>query len=591
MQRCVRSWSCFASSSHLLSSLLLLLSSLPTSHGQNTSWVSPTKPCTSPLYLPTCPVVQQCADAWYNVSFLEKFTFSVAAMHPVYGAVTMRINSYETATPNEVAFLLRPTIWSNLDFMNPTYTPPATATAWSKFSRPNNNVSLLTFSWNLTAQESVTVKPGIINMTMSAEYMFANLPSNNSACNKTFHFVVCGNPYFELTPKIDFTPFLGAPKFQTFPAQTFTCGVTQPCVLTPGRTEVINGKSINVFDFGMYNMNTQINRGVFLEEPLEVHVAAITFNYGSRAKFFVAVDPGIPIGMRVDPEPCPTNSTENACYKISWTPKANNLLDPIVLGGPTQYLYAFFYAQTEQTTLYGCANKVSPMSAIKFGILLPNSKWTLQAPSTVQRAFVGTEYSMHVMCYSNYVPRVDVQGPLRGNITLVNSTTYQNGEKEVTYLFKYFPLRGDEGHTFNWVFSCGDSKRIVPPLTSTLSLKIELCAYTVVPMDTLTTLTRRYQLSTNWLNLWNANPTRVPDPDMNLAVGDIIKVGPVYHTMAGETLASIAGKFSTTVKQLLNVNPQLSVQTPDVELATGTEMCVMACTSLPNPSMVYKWAY
>jgi len=172
----------------------------------------------------------------------------------------------------------------------------------------------------------------------------------------------------------------------------------------------------------------------------------------------------------------------------------------------------------------------------------------------------------------------------------MNSTMMPRGV-QVVYNFRYMPVRGDEGHTFNWVFSCGDQDQILPPLTSTLSLKIELCAYTVVPMDTLTTLTRRYQLSTNWLNLWNANPTRVPDPDMNLAVGDIIKVGPVYHTMAGETLASIAGKFSTTVKQLLNVNPQLSVQTPDVELATGTEMCVMACTSLPNPWMVYKWAY
>eukprot|EP00960_Hanusia_phi_P060386 764492-Hanusia_phi.AAC.2 len=270
------------------------------------------------------------------------------------------------------------------------------------------------------------------------------------------------------------------------------CGVRNPCIVTPGRTEVINGKTVNVYDFGMYNKATLINRGVYLEEPLEVHVSAITFNYGNRAKFFVAVDPGIPIGMQVDPEPCPTNATENVCYKISWTPRASNLLDPVVMGGPTQSLYAFFYAQTEQTLPYGCASKVSPMSAIKFTVMLPNSRWTLQAPSTVQRAFVGTEFAIQVMCYSNYVPSVVAQGPSRGNITLVNSTVYPNGEMEVAYMFKYFPVRGDEGHTFNWMFSCGDSKRIVPPVTSTLSLKIELCAYTVVPMDTLTTLTRRF---------------------------------------------------------------------------------------------------
>ena len=46
--------------------------------------------------------------------------------------------------------------------------------------------------------------------------------------------------------------------------------------------------------------------------------------------------------------------------------------------------------------------------------------------------------------------------------------------------------------------------------------------------------------STNWLNLWNANPA-VADPDLALDPGAAVRLGPTYAARPGDSLASVAG--------------------------------------------------
>jgi len=102
-------------------------------------------------------------------------------------------------------------------------------------------------------------------------------------------------------------------------------------------------------------------------------------------------------------------------------------------------------------------------------------------------------------------------------------------------------------------------------------------------------LTRRYQLNTNWLNLWNANPA-VADPDLVLNPGATVRLGPTYMAHPGDTLSSIAGMFSTTVKLLLSVNPGLHAL-PNAEIGGGALVCVLACTNQQAPSTDNLWAY
>mmetsp|Transcript_25742 Transcript_25742/g.40311 ORF Transcript_25742/g.40311 Transcript_25742/m.40311 type:complete len:92 (+) Transcript_25742:1254-1529(+) len=90
----------------------------------------------------------------------------------------------------------------------------------------------------------------------------------------------------------------------------------------------------------------------------------------------------------------------------------------------------------------------------------------------------------------------------------------------------------------------------------------------------------------------------IMDPDSDLDPGLVVRVGPLYNVRHGDTLANIAAQFSTTVKKLLSVNPHIAEREmpPEMELLHGMEtedlqLCVLACTSHPSPSLTYKWAY
>lgn len=162
-------------------------------------------------------------------------------------------------------------------------------------------------------------------------------------------------------------------------------------------------------------------------------------------------------------------------------------------------------------------------------------------PDWPGNAVVGTPFEVTMQCKSNYMPKLDMDGSA-AHFDMVGAVeNLGDGNRISTYKFSYTPQRGDEGSTKFWHFHCGDDQDVEARKILTVAVKTKLCAYSVDAGETLSTMTRRYQLSTNWLNVWNANPMLLTDPDLDLEAGAQVRIGPVYSVKLGDTLQTIAG--------------------------------------------------
>ena len=163
-------------------------------------------------------------------------------------------------------------------------------------------------------------------------------------------------------------------------------------------------------------------------------------------------------------------------------------------------------------------------------------------PDWAGNAVVGTAFEVTMQCKSNYMPKLDMDGSAGAHFDMVGEVKDEgDGNRISTYKFSYTPMRGDEGSTKIWHFHCGDDQDVEERKVLTVAVKTKLCAYSVDAGETLSTMTRRYQLSTNWLNVWNANPMLLTDPDLDLEAGAQVRIGPVYSVKHGDTLQTVAG--------------------------------------------------
>jgi hypothetical protein len=157
---------------------------------------------------------------------------------------------------------------------------------------------------------------------------------------------------------------------------------------------------------------------------------------------------------------------------------------------------------------------------------------------------------------------------------------------------------------------CGDTLGVTPPDVVCVSLKTRLCEVAVKSGDTLQVLARRHHIDTNWLRIWNANPS-MRNPDLaiteNTALNFIqstdakveefhsMRFGGVYTIKVGDTLTTVAARFETSVKRLLSVNPlvaqALSGSSPhDGGLMPGMDICILACTSkIQSRTGLFGW--
>lgn len=152
--------------------------------------------------------------------------------------------------------------------------------------------------------------------------------------------------------------------------------------------------------------------------------------------------------------------------------------------------------------------------------------------------------------------------------------------------------RGIESQSFRPCVTAFDQTALDPfsslrTLDTCINVVVPKCKYCVQAGDTLHYINKKYYLNTNWLQLWNSNgmPEIQPDPlAPAVVIGDpdwiadsnsIINLGPLYRVQPGETLQQLAALFRTTVKKLLDINPDVATS---AAVEAGASLCVMPCT-------------
>jgi len=123
-----------------------------------------------------------------------------------------------------------------------------------------------------------------------------------------------------------------------------------------------------------------------------------------------------------------------------------------------------------------------------------------------------------------------------------------------------------------------------------VTIKVRRCKYCVDSEDTLMVKMKEFSVDMNWLRLWAANGNddgdplthEVEDPGVlgtglldGVENGQILNIGPIYRLQPGETLMAVAARFRTTVKVLLDLNPDILADS----VQAGQEVCLIPCTA------------
>jgi LysM repeat protein len=139
--------------------------------------------------------------------------------------------------------------------------------------------------------------------------------------------------------------------------------------------------------------------------------------------------------------------------------------------------------------------------------------------------------------------------------------------------------------------SSTDVRASLATRTTCVNVAVPKCKYCVQAGDTLHHVNKKFHLGASWLQLWNSNgmPEIEPDPLAPAAVvGDpdwiaggstVLNLGPLYRVQRGESLRGLAAVFRTTVRKLLDVNPDVAAD--PASLAEGAPLCVVPCTDAP----------
>jgi len=270
-----------------------------------------------------------------------------------------------------------------------------------------------------------------------------------------------------------------------------------------------------------------------------------------------------------------------------------------------------------------CGALYSNMLVVNIPVSKPTYGWTTPSSNRSKEVPVGGVYSEDLVCTaSNYNARVNFLsmhlngvpsdpsvGMGSGTLQVVSNTPSTLGSSAKS-VFKVTAQASDAGSTRTWCFTCGDTLGVTPPDVICVSLKTRLCEVAVKSGDTLQVLARRHHLDTNWLRIWNANPS-MRNPDLaiieNTALNFIqstdakieefhsMRFGGVYTIKVGDTLTTVAARFETSVKRLLSVNPlvaqALSGSSPhDGGLMPGMDICILACTSkIQSRTGLFGW--
>mmetsp|Transcript_14820 Transcript_14820/g.35167 ORF Transcript_14820/g.35167 Transcript_14820/m.35167 type:complete len:1205 (-) Transcript_14820:500-4114(-) len=248
-----------------------------------------------------------------------------------------------------------------------------------------------------------------------------------------------------------------------------------------------------------------------------------------------------------------------------------------------------------------------PEHCVKIQVVSPMPVWDPESVPTE----AGAERLGHVGCQVRWMVAAEEQNNYTMRVELVDGYSLPDGavlediqegsrtQKDVVWT----PVRGQEGSEFT---TCFRAYAVVPggsgdamkqedgryELTHRcVTVRVRRCKYCVGPEDTLLVKMKELTLDMNWLRLWAANgnedgddlTSTIEDPGLlttglldGVQNGQVVNIGPVYKLQNGESLMQVAARFRTTVRSLLELNPDIADENT---VQVGQELCLIPCTT------------
>jgi len=326
-------------------------------------------------------------------------------------------------------------------------------------------------------------------------------------------------------------------------------------------------------------------------------------NNNQGQDMFAAADHGwnLPTKMVGTPSSC-----SKAKLHIDWTP-------PKSAAGGTYKVCAVAkdsssacagIAHPEQATSRGWLGEVQ---CVEFVVASPRISFDLKGQPQEIDSYVGctTQFELFAQdcslglspCVGQYGVDIQLVGILPQG---AKRTEPEKGVGTTRQYLNWVPRRGMEGQMLQACFTAIDDFATQEPTSPMcVNMTVQKCQYCIDSKDTLSLMMKDYGLDTNWLRVWlhngNNAPSeatpRVENPDLivgahqvstqlsermgNSRGQPIVWAGVMYKTGVGQSLATVAARFRTTIAGLLSVNPDVSGE-EDVPEKVGT-LCVVPC--------------
>lgn len=356
--------------------------------------------------------------------------------------------------------------------------------------------------------------------------------------------------------------------------------------------------------------------------------------YGNRAygnynlSLYAYEDPGVPNGAVLTTQACLGYVQDNWDYPNVAPPpfKSTGYFDGFPLGttvcNPVRRSFSWEPVKGQEGLVHSMCFSVfvkerpsdcmSDYRCIDIAVMAPDLQWDRSITPADMKIFhspVGC--SLH-QCFQAYddttlypVDISPVEGTFAPGATLETECQQLQASSEVYALFpsdtqpphavkqgacrkciRWVAARGMETQVYKMCVSASDTSAL-RSVTSCIQVEVPKCKYCVQAGDTLHYINKRYNLNSNWLQLWNANgieeivpnplsvATTFSDPDEIHNGNSIINLGPSYEMQQGEDLVAVAKMLRTTVKKLLDINPDIQDATM---VKAGTILCAQPCT-------------
>ena len=323
---------------------------------------------------------------------------------------------------------------------------------------------------------------------------------------------------------------------------------------------------------------------------------------GQGQDMFAAADQGwdVPTKMRGTPSLC-----SKAKMTLEWTPPtgaAGHRYRVCVVAKDSSSACVGI-ADPEHATSRGwfgevqCVEFVVAAPAISFDLGMQPQEIDSYVGCMTRFELLAQDCSLKLLpCEGQYGVNIHVNGSLpQGALLTEPETVVGRTRQDLTWI----PRRGMEGQMFQVCFTARDALGTNAASASVcVKMMVQKCQYCIGSKDTLSLMMKDYGLDTNWLRVWlhngNNAPSeakpRVDNPDLIVGAHEVTAIeermansrgqpivwaGVMYKTSVGESLATVAARFRTTIAGLLSVNPDISGE-DDVPAKVDT-VCVVPC--------------